>query len=369
MLANVCKLKQDMAAWPSQITDIVALQSKACAAVTLDLSIAVIIELPRLSKCKHVKAFDLQNLETIHRWFQRKKRFDLTVALQVNRGRLDFQKVRCADGCQRFVQWVTAELKLTEPTPPSSSSILTLLLPSALLAWDECPPVQESEGAIIPQEFCIQAETPAPAQPSGHKGALCFPKRWTYTHSCTHSQTQTYIEWGLDSGSKRLYWYTGQACLWHQCCRCYCPPRERTIKEAHTACVYMLVDEGAFCQQLSSVKQQTIISSTDELILLTFYSKDFSLLPTICCRCDRASSPHPTQGCRLPDRLSPASSPPSWDHSACRAPSWRPALLEHLLLTHRPSVPLPQWPRYRRRRSGWRVTEPEQQLWTPAGGL
>lgn len=146
--------------------------------------------------------------------------------------------------------------------PPPSSSSITLLLPSALLAWDECPPVRRSEGAIIPQQFCMQAETPAPTHPVGHKEALCFPKCWTYTHSCTRSQTHTCIEWGFDSGCKRLHWCTGQACLWHQCCQCYCPPRERTIKGPHPACVYMLLYEWAFCQQLSSVKHSSAAQST-----------------------------------------------------------------------------------------------------------
>lgn len=82
-------------------------------------------------------------------------------------------------------------LKLTEPAP----SILTLPLPLALLARDECPPVQESEGAIIPQEFCMQAETLGPTHP-GHKEALCFLRCRTYTlmHSPTCTQSEGLIQ-------------------------------------------------------------------------------------------------------------------------------------------------------------------------------
>ena len=74
-----------------------------------------------------------------------------------------------------------------------------------------------------------------------HKEALCFHTPRTYAH--------TSIEWGFDTGCKRLYWYTGQACLWHQCCQCYCSPRQGQERGAHTACAYMLLYEWALCQQ------------------------------------------------------------------------------------------------------------------------
>lgn len=62
------------------------------------------------------------------------------------------------------------------------------------------------------------------------------------------------MKWGSDSGCKRLDWSTSQACLWLQCCWCYCPPRERIIKEAHTlpVCLHAAAWKKLFESQLLS---------------------------------------------------------------------------------------------------------------------
>lgn len=83
-------------------------------------------------------------------------------------------------------------------------------------------------------------------------------------------------------------------------------------------------------------------------------------------RCGRVSGPHPNQGRGLPDGRGPPCPPPSGDGGECGVPSWHPALLQHLVLTHHASLAVPQWPRYGRGSRG--VTEPEQQLGAPAGG-
>lgn len=212
----------------------------------------------------------------------------------------------------------------------------------------------------------MQSETPAPTHPVDHKEGLCSTQMHTRTH--THafaSPTHTFIEWGSDSECKRPHWYIGQSCLWHQCCWCYCPPREGTITGPHPACVYTLPYEWALCLQLCSRGKWLLLQRRRPNRINVFTTFISFMFFKINSRCGRASSPRPTQGCRLPDRLSPASPPPPRDHSHSRVPSWCSPLLQHLLLSHHAPLPVPQWPRYWRRRG---VTEPEQQLWAPVGG-
>lgn len=84
------------------------------------------------------------------------------------------------------------------PPKTYTPTLPTVPLPCTLLAWNECPPVQGSEGAIIPQQFCMQAQTLATTHPVGHKEPLCFSDRWTYTLSHAH------IDYVFDSECKRL---------------------------------------------------------------------------------------------------------------------------------------------------------------------
>lgn len=90
------------------------------------------------------------------------------------------------------------------------------------------------------------------------------------------------------------------------------------------------------------------------------------VIPPPPCRCGHVAGPHPNQGRGLPDGGGPASPPPSGCGGERGAPSRHPALLQHLVLAHHPSLAVPQWPRHGRGRRG--VTEPEQQLGAPAGG-
>lgn len=225
----------------------------------------------------------------------------------------------------------------------------------------------------------MQAESPAPTHPAGHKEALCFPNAGP-THSCTPYPTHTYIERGFDSGRKRLPWYTGQACLASVWSVLLPTKRKHNKGGPHCLCLHALwrsLKMAAFQYKPTIISRMdssvlnisycgTVLSLQIDLISIELYV--FVLPLATFYRCVSPSRPDPNQGDRLPDWFCPDSSPPFWDHSACRGPSWCPALLEHLLLTHHPPLPVPQWPRYWRR-SRRRVTEPEQQLWAPAGGL
>lgn len=134
------------------------------------------------------------------------------------------------------------------PTPPAPYSLCS------------CPPLswhgmnallyRRVRGRLCRSSFaCRPRLRPQPTVVVTKRACVSPNAGPTHTHTLSHMD----IEWGFDSGRKRLYWYTGQACLWHHCCRCYSPPRERIIKEAQTLCLHTalwraLLQAGLWCK-------------------------------------------------------------------------------------------------------------------------
>lgn len=124
---------------------------------------------------------------------------------------------------------------------------------------------RRSEGAIIPLKFLHAGRSSGPGPPCpSQRGPLLPPRMHTQPRS--HSITHTHTERGLDWWCKRPHWYSVQTCLWHQCCRCYCPPRERTMTEAHPARVYTLPREWAFSPAVNATQSSPSVTLCDPSI-------------------------------------------------------------------------------------------------------
>lgn len=165
-----------------------------------------------------------------------------------------------------------AKRTLIEPTPTFIFPLVhntTPALCSPGMGW--MPSCTEEWGGDYTAEVLHAVRDCGPNPPCrSQRGPLFHPNAHTHTH--THafaSPTHTFIEWGSDSECKRPHWYTGQSCLWHQCCWCYCPPRERTITgpilPAFTRC---LMNEPFACS--SAVGARDSCYNTEDPIALMF---------------------------------------------------------------------------------------------------